>query len=85
MLNAGGQPQSNGICLRRENSSLDCFLFLLTFVKTLKRDYIPIAPLPDAETALRLIDGWIEDYNEIHPHSALKMASPRQFIRAKSN
>ncbi|WP_312038867.1 integrase core domain-containing protein [Pseudorhizobium tarimense] len=33
----------------------------------------------------RLIDGWIEDYNEIHPHSALKMASPRQFIRAKSN
>ncbi|WP_156384920.1 integrase core domain-containing protein, partial [Rhizobium sp. Leaf453] len=41
--------------------------------------------LPDTETALRLIDRWIEDYNEIHPHSALKMASPRQFIRAKSN
>ncbi|MFB9794941.1 IS3 family transposase [Shinella granuli] len=55
------------------------------FVKTLKRDYIRISALPDAETALRLIDGWIEDYNEIHPHSALKMASPRQFIRAKSN
>ncbi|WP_284767276.1 IS3 family transposase, partial [Agrobacterium sp. CFBP2214] len=54
------------------------------FVKTLKRDYIRIAALPDAETAIRLIDGWIEDYNEIHPHSALKMASPRQFIRAKS-
>ncbi len=55
------------------------------FVKTLKRDYVRISALPDAETALRLIDGWIEDYNEIHPHSALKMASPRQFIRAKSN
>jgi hypothetical protein len=27
------------------------------FVKTLKRDYIRIAALPDAETALRLIDG----------------------------
>ena len=51
----------------------------------MKRDNIRIAALPDAETALRLIDGWIEDYNEIHPHSALKMASPRQFIRAKSN
>jgi hypothetical protein len=38
-----------------------------------------------AKRPLRLIDGWIEDYNEIHPHSALKMASPRQFIRAKSN
>ena len=78
-------PQSNGMSLRRENSPLDCFLILLTFVKTLKRDYIRISPLPDAETALRQIDGWIEDYNEIHPHSALKMASPRQFIRAKSN
>ncbi len=54
------------------------------FVKTLKRDYIRISQVPDAQTALRLIDGWIEDYNEIHPHSALKMASPRQFIRAKS-
>ncbi len=53
-------------------------------VKTLKRDYIRISVLPDAETALRLIDGWIEDYNEIHPHSALKMACPRQFIKAKS-
>jgi putative transposase len=64
-------PQSNGMSE--------------AFVKTLKRDYVRIAPLPDAETVLRLIDGWIEDYNEIHPHSALKMASPRQFIRAKSN
>lgn len=64
-------PQSNGMSE--------------AFVKTLKRDYIRIAALPDAETALQFIDGWIEDYNEIHPHSALKMASPRQFIRAKSN
>lgn len=63
-------PQSNGMSE--------------AFVKTLKRDYIRIAALPDAETALQFIDGWIEDYNEIHPHSALKMASPRQFIRAKS-
>ena len=63
-------PQSNGMSE--------------AFVKTLKRDYIRISALPDAQTALRLIDGWIEDYNEIHPHSALKMASPRQFIRAKS-
>src|SRR5690606_16840810 len=54
-------------------------------VKTLKRDYSRISQVPDAKAALRLIDGWIEDYNEIHPHSALKMASPRQFIRAKSN
>lgn len=63
-------PQSNGMSE--------------AFVKTLKRDYIRISALPDAQTALRLIEAWIEDNNEIHPHSALKMASPRQFIRAKS-
>ena len=54
------------------------------FVKTLKRDYIRIAALPDAETALQFIVEWIKDYNETHPHSALKTASPRRFIRAKS-
>ncbi len=63
-------PQSNGMSK--------------AFVKTLKRDYIRISPIPDAETALRKIDGWIEDYNEIHPHSALKMASPREFIKSLS-
>lgn len=29
------------------------------FVNTLKRDYVSVSPLPDAETALRLF----EDYN----------------------
>nr|CAD6437961.1 IS426 transposase [Rhizobium sp. Q54] len=43
-------PQSNGMSE--------------AFVKTLKRDYIRISALPDAETALRLIDGWIEDLYE---------------------
>ena|GEM_PF-906092 len=43
-------PQSNGMSE--------------AFVKTLKRDYIRISALPDAQTALRLIDGWIEDLYE---------------------
>ncbi len=54
------------------------------FVKTLKRDYVRISPLPDADTVLRQIAGWIDDYNEIHPHSALTMRSPREFIRAQA-
>ena len=70
MLHARASAQSNGM--------------FEAFVKTLKRDYIRISPIPDADTALRKIDGWIEDYNEIHPHSALKMASPREFIKALS-
>lgn len=54
------------------------------FVKTLKRDYVRVNPLPDAEIVLRLIGDWIEDYNENHPHSGLKWRSPREFIRAKN-
>jgi len=50
------------------------------FVKTFKRDYVRVNPLPDAQTVLRQIDGWFEDYNENHPHSGLKMRSPREFI-----
>lgn len=54
------------------------------FVKTFKRDYVRVNSLPDAQSALRQIDGWFEDYNENHPHSGLKMRSPRQFIRAQA-
>lgn len=63
-------PQSNGISE--------------AFVKTLKRDYVQITPLPDPETVLGLIGSWFEDYNENHPHSGLKMRSPREFIAAQT-
>lgn len=56
-------PQSNGMSE--------------AFVKTLKRDYIRISALPDAKRHSWLIHGWIEDYNEIHPHSALRWLSRR--------
>ena len=54
------------------------------FVKTFKRDYLRINPLPDAQSALRQIAGWVNDYNEIHPHSALRIRSPREFIQAQA-
>ncbi len=54
------------------------------FVKTLKRDYVRVNPLPNAETVLSLMGDWIEDYYENHPHSGLKWKSPREFIRAKT-
>jgi transposase InsO family protein len=53
-------------------------------VKTLKRDYVHVMPLPDAVTVRRLIAGWIEVYNNNHPHSGLKMRSPREFIAAQT-
>lgn len=55
-----------------------------SFVKTFKRDYVYLNDRPDAVTVMVALDGWFEDYNEIHPHKALKMASPREFIKKLS-
>jgi putative transposase len=55
-----------------------------SFVKTFKRDYVRVNPLPDAIAALRQITGWFNDYNDNHPHSGLRMRSPREFIRAQA-
>ena len=63
-------PQSNGISA--------------AFVKTLKRDYVQVTPLADAQTVLGLIGAWIEDCNDNHPHSGPKMRSPREFIAAQT-
>lgn len=52
------------------------------FVKTFKGDYLRISPLPGATSVVRQFAKWIDDYNEIHPHSALRMRSQRKFIRA---
>ena len=54
------------------------------FVKTLKRDYVHVTPLPDATTVLGLIAGWIENYNDNHPYPGLKIPSPREFIAART-
>ena len=61
-------PQSNGIAE--------------AFVKTLKRDYVRLSARPDAASVMARLDSWFEDYNEMHPHRALGMRSPRQFIWA---
>lgn len=53
------------------------------FVRTLKRDYVRVRPLPDAATALSQIAGWFEDYNGNHPHSGLRMRSPLESIRSQ--
>jgi putative transposase len=63
-------PESNGIAE--------------AFVKTFKRDYVRINAIPDAETALAALPAWMEDYNELHPHSRLAYRSPREYIRAQS-
>jgi transposase InsO family protein len=61
-------PQSNGMAE--------------AFVKTFKRDYVYVHDRPDAQTVLSQLLTWFEDYNEVHPHKALRLKSPREFIRS---
>lgn len=61
-------PQSNGMAE--------------AFVKTFKRDYVYVHDRPDAQTVLSQLPAWFEDYNESHPHKALQMKSPREFMRS---
>jgi putative transposase len=63
-------PQSNGMAE--------------AFVRTMKRDYVRVSPVPDAETVLRLLPVWLAHYNEVHPHKALGDRSPREFIATRS-
>jgi len=51
------------------------------FVKTFKRDYVDAHPLYNARYVLEQLPKWFEDYNEHHPHKALKMKSPREHRR----
>jgi putative transposase len=63
-------PESNGVCE--------------AFVKTFKRDYVRVNPRPDAISVLQQLPTWFEDYNTVHPHSGLRMRSPREFIAQQS-
>ncbi len=59
------------------------------FVKTPKRDYASTAILPDTDIILALLQKWIDDFFEVHPHSGRKLRSPahrltrspREFLR----
>lgn len=58
-------PQSNGLAE--------------AFIGTFKRDYLAGVELRDAKTVLAHLVGWIEDYNNHAPHSALGLRSPAEY------
>lgn len=62
-------PQSNGMAE--------------AFVRTIKRDYVRVSPLPDAQTVIGTLPIWFEHYNAVHPHKALGYRSPREFIASR--
>lgn len=63
-------PQSNGMAE--------------SFVNTFKRDYVSRMDLADARTVMAQLPAAFEHFNEAHPHSALKMKSPREFRRLQA-
>ena len=63
-------PQSNGMAE--------------ALVKTFKRDYVAKMDRRDAYTVMLQLDAAFGHYNEVHPHSALKMLSPRMFRRKQA-
>jgi transposase InsO family protein len=40
---------------------------------------VNINPRPDAVTVMEQMPAWFADYNEVHPHSALRYRSPNEF------
>jgi len=58
-------PESNGL--------------VEAFFGSFKRDYVYQGELESREQVARSLPEWIEDYNQIAPHSALAMKSPAQF------
>ena len=64
---------STGLCSPQSNGMAE------SFVNTFKRDYVSKMDLTDARTVLAQLHTAFEHFNEVHPHSSLKMKSPREF------
>jgi putative transposase len=64
-------PQSNGMAE--------------AFVGTIKRDNARVNQLPDAQTVVKRLPVQFDHDNRVHPQSALRYRSPREFIAAQSN
>jgi len=55
------------------------------FVNTLRRDYLDGADRASAARLLEQVPGWIDDYNERAPHSALGYRSPAEYRREQGS
>lgn len=67
------QPRTTAINSPQSNGMAE------SFVKTFKRDYVAQMDRRDAITLMQQLSAAFEHYNNVHPHSALKMLSPRMF------
>ena len=71
----GLRPVNTPVCSPQSNGMAE------SFVNTFRRDYVSRMDLSDALTVLAQLPAAFEHFNEVHPHSGLKMKSPREFRR----
>lgn len=69
----GLKPITTPVCSPQSNGMAE------SFVNSFKRDYVSRMDLADAQTVLAQLPAAFEHFNDVHPHSSLKMRSPREF------
>lgn len=69
----GLKPVNTPVCSPQSNGMAE------SFVNTFKRDYVSRMDLTDAQTVMAQLPAAFEHFNVVHPHSSLKMRSPREF------
>jgi transposase InsO family protein len=74
----GLQPINTPVCSPQSNGMAE------SFVNTFRRDYISRMDLSDSRTVMAQLPAAFEHFNEVHPHSSLKMKSPREFRRQRA-
>ncbi|MCZ8221113.1 MAG: IS3 family transposase [Acidovorax sp.] len=74
----GLKPINTPVCSPQSNGMAE------SFVNTFKRDYVARMDLSNARTVLAQLPAAFEHFNEVHPHSSLKMRSPREFRRQQA-
>ena len=73
----GLTPVNTPVCSPQSNGMAE------SFVNTFKRDYVSRMDLRNARTVLAQLPAAFEHFNNVHPHSSLKMKSPREFRRQR--
>ena len=74
----GLTPINTPVCSPQSNGMAE------SFVNTFKRDYVSRMDLTDAKTVLAQLPAAFEHFNNVHPHSSLRMKSPREFRRQQA-
>jgi putative transposase len=74
----GLKPINTPVCSPQSNGMAE------SFVNTFRRDYLSRMDLSNAPTVLAQLPAAFEHFNEAHPHSSLRMRSPREFRRHSS-